>query len=127
MDNIQTKSLRLLLNLSLLDFIDFKRYPFIKSAGVYGSFSKGTNVEESDIDMWVLVDEYKEEELARFMSDLRKRLGNVKSIYLTPNKIKALKEQDTIFYHALVFGSIVIYGDLYHITKVFPDFIGRFR
>lgn len=110
-DDVQTKTVRILLNMNAFDINLFKKYKFIKSAGIYGSSVKGTNTEESDIDLWVLIKESPEEKMAGLTSDLKKTLGNVRPLYLTENKIKLLRKEDTTFYHSLIFGSIVVYGD----------------
>lgn len=108
-NNLNTKQLKILLNLNSIDVKALKK-PFIRSAGLYGSFVKGENTEESDIDLWILAENAKEEQLAELTSEL-KRQGNVKPLYLTEDKLKTLREKDKLFYHSLVFGSITIYGD----------------
>ena len=110
-DNIQSKAIKILLNLSAFDPGMLKKYKFVMSAGLYGSFVKGTNIRNSDIDLWILVNKTSEESLAGLTAGLKKRFGNVKPLYLTKEKIQLLKKEDTTFYHSLIFGSIVIYGD----------------
>ncbi len=109
--NIQSKAIKILLNLNMFDLDIFKKYKFVKSAGLYGSFVKGTNTQNSDIDLWILMNKVNEESLAKLTAELKKRFGNVKPLYLTKAKIQLLKKEDTTFYHSLIFGSIVIYGD----------------
>jgi len=110
-NSIKTKTLRLMLNLNLFDKEFFKKYKFVKGAGIYGSFAKGTNTEKSDIDMWIAVDNASEEKLAKLTNELKRAFGDAKPIYLTNEKIQLLRKKDVTFYHALVFGSITIYGD----------------
>ena len=110
-DNIKVKALKIFLNLYRIDENLFKKFEFVRGAGLYGSFVKGENSEESDIDMWILVDKTSEENLAKLSKELKKKHGNVKPLYLTDEKMKALKEKDKVFYHSLVFGSIAIYGE----------------
>ena len=110
-ENASTKALKILLNLDMFDANLFKKYQFVKSAGLYGSVARGTNTERSDVDLWMYIEKAKEEDMARLTSDLRKKLGNVRPLYLTDERIAHLKSDDVIFYHALVFGSIVVYGD----------------
>jgi hypothetical protein len=57
------------------------------------------------------VKDVEEEKLASLSSLLNKKTANVKILFLTEKKIKALQEEDEVFYHSLVFGSILIYGD----------------
>jgi predicted nucleotidyltransferase len=110
-DSVQTKALKLLVSLSAFDVAIFKKYEFVRSAGLYGSIVKGTNTRDSDIDLWIQVDVAEEEEVAGMLANLRKGYGNVKPIILTEGKVALLKERDPLFYHALAFGSIVIYGE----------------
>ena len=105
-NNLQVKSLKILLNLNNINEKIFNKR-FIHSAGIYGSSVKGLNTEESDVDIWILVSDAEEEELAK----LTHELGGIKPLYLTKEKLKALKVKDSVFYYSLVFGSITIYGD----------------
>lgn len=106
-NNISVKSLKILLNLSSINPKIFNK-SFIQSAGIYGSTVKGENNEESDIDLWILTQNATEEQLAQLTAELQK---NVKPLYLTKEKLRALKNKDSVFYYSLVFGSIIIYGD----------------
>lgn len=111
MNSIGTRAIRLLLNLNRFDTAIFERHDFVKGAGVYGSLAKGTNTEDSDTDMWVLVQDVKEENLARLTKELRSHFGDVKPLYLTRQKLELLRKKDAMFYHALVFGSVTVYGE----------------
>ncbi len=108
--NIYVKALRILLNLCSINTGLFKKYMFVKGAGIYGSFVKGTNTEKSDIDMWIFISKTNDEKMANLSKKL-KEMGNVKPLYLTREKLERLKKNDEIFYHSLVFGSITIYGE----------------
>jgi predicted nucleotidyltransferase len=108
--SVKTKSLKILLNLSEIDIKIFDK-PFIISAGLYGSFIKGENTDDSDIDVWILTEKAKEEQLANLTNELNKEYKNIRPLYLTRDKLSALKDKDKLFYHSLVFGSITIYGD----------------
>ncbi|MDI6737737.1 MAG: nucleotidyltransferase domain-containing protein [Nanoarchaeota archaeon] len=110
-DNLNVKSLRLFLNLSFLDVSVFKKYAFVKAAGLYGSFVKGENKGDSDIDLWVLIKKTSEESLAQLTSELRKNYSNIKPLYLTKEKLEILKKEEALFFHAIVFGSITLYGE----------------
>lgn len=110
-DNTSMKAIKIMLNLESFDTKIFKKYGFIKSVGLYGSFTKGKNTEESDIDLWILMEKTKEEYLAKLTNDLKKKYKDVKPLYLTEEKLKTLKKEDTVFYYSLIFGSITIYGD----------------
>jgi len=108
--NLATKSLKILINLNSIDAKIFNK-PFIKAAGLYGSFIKGENTEESDIDLWVLIENAKEEQLAKLTNELKEKYGNIRPLYLTKEKLRIFKNEDKLFYHSLVFGSVTIHGD----------------
>ena len=110
-DTTATKAVRILLNLSALSDGFFRDRPLIRAAGLYGSAAKGTNTEGSDTDLWILTEEASQDTLAKLTSDLRKTLGDVTPLYLTPEKLDQLRNNETTFYHSLVFGSITLKGD----------------
>jgi predicted nucleotidyltransferase len=82
-------------------------------AGVYGSWSNGTNYEDSDLDIWIKVEKRLEEmKVASVSNKIRKVIGkNVQILVLTKERIERLKREDPIFYYSLVFGSIILYGE----------------
>jgi len=82
-------------------------------SGIYGSWATGTNYEDSDLDIWIKVDEHPGEiKVATVSNEIRKTLGrNVQILVLTPERIERLKKEDPIFYYSLVFGSIMLYGE----------------
>lgn len=110
-DSIATRAIRILLNLSAYQNGFFRDRPFVKGAGLYGSTVKGTNVEGSDTDIWIITDEVSQDTLAKLTSDLRKTFGDVTPLYLTPEKLDQLRKTETTFYHSLVFGSLTLTGD----------------
>ncbi len=111
LDNMRSRAIKLLLNMSRIDWNIFKKYEFVKSAGIYGSVAKGADTKESDIDIWIFIKKTSEERMARLSAELRKAYGNVSPLYLTDEKIRHLKKTDAVFYHSLIFGSMVIFGD----------------
>jgi predicted nucleotidyltransferase len=78
--------------------------------GLYGSCSKGENTEDSDVDLWVRLGETTESKKAALAALLRKRIRNVKPLFLSSEKIVELREKEELFYHALSFGSVTLYG-----------------
>jgi predicted nucleotidyltransferase len=110
-DNTKTSSIRLLFNLGDFDAGIFGRFKFVKRAGIYGSCAKGSNTEISDIDVWILVDGASEEELAALTRTLKAMDERIKPLYLTKDKLRALKKEDLTFYYSLYFGSIDVFGD----------------
>lgn len=110
-ENLNAKAIKILLNLASFDAKTFTKYGFVKSAGLYGSFIKGENTEDSDIDLWVLTKKTNDEDLAKLTKELKGRYGDIKPMYLTKEKLKILKKEDTVFYYSIVFGSITVYGE----------------
>ena len=110
-ENVKTASVRLLLDLSGFDAALFRKFKFVKRAGLYGSFSKGTNNEDSDIDLWVLVDGASETDLAGLTKALKAMDGRIRPLYLTREKLARLKKGEMTFYYSLFFGTINVYGD----------------
>lgn len=106
-----TKGIKILFNIKNVNPKIFKKYPFIKSVGLYGSCAKGENTDDSDVDLWIKIGEASEERQAVLTSELNKKIKNVKILFLTDKKIEKLKKEDKLFYYSLVFGSIIIYGD----------------
>jgi predicted nucleotidyltransferase len=103
--------IRILFNLDGLEPSIFKKFKFVRGAGVYGSYVKGTNTEGSDMDIYILVDKAGPAELASLTQRLREKYGNISPIYLTKEKVERIKKDDRVFYHSLVFGSFHLYGD----------------
>ncbi len=104
------KGIKMLLNLGGIDVRLFKKYPFIEAVGLYGSCAKGENNEDSDVDMWIRIGETPENKVAALAAQLRKKIRNAKPLFLSAGKIRELREKDELFYHALSFGSITLYG-----------------
>jgi len=110
-DSSMVKAVKILLNIRNINAGLFRKYPFVKSVGLYGSCAKGENTEDSDIDIWIRIQEAKEEVLASLTSALQRKVSKGKVVFLTDRKIEKLKKEDELFYHALAFGSIILYGD----------------
>jgi len=105
------KGIRILMNLRRIDPGMFKKYPFIKSAGLYGSSAKGENAGASDIDLWLHAGPASGEKLAPLSEELHRKIKNIKILLLTDSKIEKLKKEDIAFYNSLVYGSVIIYPD----------------
>ena len=110
-ENVNVRAVRILLNLSRFDTDLFEGHGFVRGAGLYGSHVKGSNTEESDVDLWILTEEADDEDLAKLTRELGEAFGGVRPLYLTKAKLGLLREEDPLFYHSLVFGSITIYGE----------------
>lgn len=110
-NNSLVKSIRIMFNIQKINANIFRKYKFVKAAGLYGSCSKGTNTEKSDVDLWIKVENIKEKDITKLTSELMKKVENIKILILDDKKLEMLKKSDPLFYHSLFFGSIIIYGD----------------
>jgi predicted nucleotidyltransferase len=110
-DSGMIRAIRILLTIANIDISIFRKYSFIKSVGLYGSCTKGENTEESDIDIWVKMDDVGDEKIASLTSNISKRIENAKLLFLTDKKLEKIKKDDELFYHSLIFGSIILYGE----------------
>ncbi len=110
LSNLKSRAVKILLNLSRFDQTVFKKYTFVKAAGMYGSFVKGTNTVDSDIDLWVFNEAVDDMQLAVLTRSLKQLYPQIRLLYLTKEKIELLKKKDPVFYYSLVFGSISVYG-----------------
>jgi len=110
-DSGMIRAIRILLTIANIDISIFKKYSFIKSVGLYGSCTKGENTEESDTDIWVKIDDTGDEKISSLTSEINKRIKKAKLLFLTDRKLEIIKKDDELFYHSLVFGSIILYGE----------------
>lgn len=108
--SFDVRLLKILLGLKALAGFDFRKYPFVSGAGVYGSAAKGENDEGSDIDIWIAVSELDELKNSKLSAALRKNAGKVSLLYMTEEKLRTLQKEDPLFLQSLVFGSIRLYG-----------------
>ncbi len=104
-DDPKTRSLKAFLNIEALD--DKVHLPdWAIGIGLYGSWATGTNASESDLDLWLLVEEIGPEtelEVARLERDLSAAMGCEATILvLTMDKLAALREEDFPFYMSLM-------------------------
>lgn len=111
LDNVYARAVKILLILNSFNPRLFEKYKFVKGVGLYGSCAKGKNVKGSDIDLWIKIKKAKEVELAKLTSELERRYEEIKPLFLTEEKVKVLKDKDPVFYHSLLFGSIIVYGE----------------
>ena len=105
------RAIKILLNIRSIDSRIFSKYSFVKAAGLYGSCARGENTEESDTDIWVRLKDAEDTELASLTAELSRKIKNVKVFLLSDKKIDKIRKDDTMFYHSLAFGSIILYGD----------------
>jgi predicted nucleotidyltransferase len=122
-DSPLVKGVKVLLNLHRIPAALFKHYPFVKAAGLYGSCAKGENTEESDLDVWIQIDKAEEPAQAALTSELSKSIENARPLLLSKGKLARLKKEDPLFFYALTFGSITVYGERCRsaLTAVFSE------
>lgn len=104
-DGPKTRSLKAFLNIEILD--DKVHLPdWAIGIGLYGSWSTGTNTSESDLDLWLLVEEIGPEtqlSVSRLERDLSAAMGCEATILvLTIDKLAALRGEDLPFYVSLM-------------------------
>ena len=110
-NNELVKGLKILFNLQKINARFFKKYKFVRAVGLYGSCVKGTNTINSDIDLWIKVENLEEKKIIELTSELKKKIENIRILFIDDKKIKTIKKEDPLFYYSLFFGSIIIYGE----------------
>ena len=112
-DNPKTRSLKAFLNVVALEK-QFDLPEWAIGIGFYGSWSAGTNTSESDLDLWLLVEEIgpdTELEVARLERDLRAAIGcEVTVLLLTRDKFASLRDDNLPFYISLMRESKTLAG-----------------
>lgn len=81
--------------------------------GVYGSWAKGENTEDSDLDVWIRVGkEPPPLETAEIRRIVKEGAGvaNASILFITPESLKEMRKKDSVFYSTL-FHSFVIGGE----------------
>lgn len=111
-DSPSVRAVKILLNVKNIDTGVFSKYPFITAAGLYGSCARGENTENSDVDLWLRVKDVGETKIASLTSEINKKIQNAKILLLSDKRLEKIRKEDTMFYHSLVFGSIILYGDM---------------
>ena len=110
-NNPLTNMIKILLNINKIDISKIKK-PFIKGIGLYGSWANGTNMYDSDLDIWIKTDTYPDEDKIAYLSKTLRKMthAEVQLLVLTPNKIKQLKE-DKPFFSSLYYTSLLLWGE----------------
>jgi len=112
-DSPKTRGLKRFLNfLILYPKLSQLKEDWIKSLAVYGSFSRGENKKDSDVDIWIYTEREDIMRTAKFQRKLQDALERkVDLLVLTPEKVERLKKEDPIFYYSLVYDSMIIWGE----------------
>jgi predicted nucleotidyltransferase len=113
-DDSMWRAIKLLLNLDLLvPATDLP--PWARGVGMYGSWARGTNTNESDLDLWILVDTYARDlefSVAGYDQDLSTVTHcEVHSIILTRKKLELLADTDRPFYENLMKNTVTLKGE----------------
>ena len=111
-DGARSRAIRLLLNLERID-LSALSLGSARGIGLYGSWARGTNDQESDLDVWIKADSLPGQSiLARLQRDLSIQTGSeVNLLTLTPEKLERLKIEDPPFYNSLVMDSVTLKGE----------------
>jgi predicted nucleotidyltransferase len=111
-DCARCRAVRLLLNLERID-LSALSLGFARGIGLYGSWARGTNDEESDLDFWIKADSLPEQSiLARLQRDLSVQTGSeVNLLILTPEKLDRIRREDPPFYNSLILSSATLKGE----------------
>ncbi len=111
-DIAYSRAVKLLLNLEKID-LSALSLGSAKGLGLYGSWARGTNHQDSDLDVWLRADSLPPEgELAMLQKDLSLQAGvEVNLMVLTPEKLERLKREDPPFYNSLVMNSVTLKGE----------------
>ncbi|MCK7515656.1 MAG: nucleotidyltransferase domain-containing protein [Desulfobacterales bacterium] len=111
-DGAHSRAIKLLLNLERID-LSALSLGSARGLGLYGSWARGTNRQESDLDVWIRADRLPpESDLARLHRDLSQQADcEVNLLVLTPEKLEMLKKEDKPFYNSLVLNSVTLKGE----------------
>jgi predicted nucleotidyltransferase len=111
-DGAHSRAIKLLLNLERID-LSALSLGSAKGLGLYGSWARGTNRQESDLDVWIRADSLPPESmLARLQQELSQQADSeVNLLVLTPEKLERLKREDKPFYNSLVLNSVMLKGE----------------
>ena len=108
LDSPLIRSLRLVENLlqlrkeRVVNFLK-KSIPSAEGIGIYGSWAKGSNTGDADLDIWIKVSKAPDDlTLAKTRRTLEKKLGVVVDLTpITPEKFEYLKKKNPPFYFSL--------------------------
>ena len=106
-NSLLLKRIKSLMNLyRLLSSKHFKKLRKYGKVGIYGSFIKGEDDKESDIDLWLLTDN-KNKEIIEINRSLEKEVGRrINLLLLNSKKLRYLREKDYEFYLRLKLTSV---------------------
>lgn len=89
------------------------REEWMLALGVYGSFARGENGPESDLDIWVLVEKNDPLRIMEFKEELETVTEReIDLLVLTREKLARLKEENPYLYWGIKLSSLVLWGEL---------------
>lgn len=111
-NNSLNRALKVMLNINLLRWEEISP-SWTQSAALYGSWAKGTNTTESDVDIWIKTDKVPTtRELNQIYKNLKEKTSSdVHILILTPEKLEDIQQNDTPFYHSLLRNSLTLEGE----------------
>ena len=116
-ENPITAALRLIFNLRKVEKAKIietlrRRIPGCQGIGLFGSWSKGTNTESSDVDLWVkMQNEPSDAQIAAVRKVLQAKMGTAMDLVVaTPLRMAELSEKSPSTFHSLHHG-ILLWGD----------------
>ncbi|WP_048151613.1 nucleotidyltransferase domain-containing protein [Palaeococcus ferrophilus] len=113
LNNPKKRELKRFLNFTYLyPKLEGLREGWTLGLGVYGSFARGENTPESDLDVWVLTERPSIQKSASLKRKIEAVVGReVNLLVLTPGRLRNLRENDPVFYYSLVYGSMLVWGE----------------
>ncbi|MFH1588039.1 MAG: nucleotidyltransferase domain-containing protein [Candidatus Diapherotrites archaeon] len=111
--NPKVKAIKIILNLGEIHSINLlektrRAFPDCKGIGLYGSWAKGLNYSDSDLDLWVKTEKKETEKISRIVKEKLKTDASV--LLLSEKKLEELREKDFVFYSEL-HNSFVLWGE----------------
>ncbi|WP_457750528.1 nucleotidyltransferase domain-containing protein [Thermococcus sp.] len=89
------------------------RKDWILALGVYGSFARGENREDSDLDVWILVEKEEPLKVAELQEKLESLTGRkVDLLVLTPKRLNRFKAENPYLYWTIKLASLILWGSL---------------
>jgi predicted nucleotidyltransferase len=113
LENPQVRAYKIMLNSEVLaTLIPLAKNLGARGLGIYGSYAKGTNTKDSDVDIWIKIDKYPEAAtIAKFRADVRKKINTEPSLFfLTDEKISNLREENSSLYFSMYYG-LLLWGE----------------
>lgn len=112
--NPLSNTIKALLNIhQLLSSHAYKKLQKIGVVGVYGSYARGTDTQQSDVDVLILttIKELKVREHIRLLeTELHKR---VNPLIMTKSQLQSLERRDPAFYFRLTLTTIPLHGEIF--------------